>query len=96
MKIKVKEMSYEQVLALPTEKHVRPRRPSILFRTLLKLLALPELWATGFTWEEEGMDRLRRDEPCLVLMNHSSFIDLKIAASVLYPRPFNIVCTSDG
>lgn len=96
MKIKVKEMSYEQVLALPTEKHVRPRRPSILFRTLLKLLALPELWATGFTWEEEGMDRLRRDESCLVLMNHSSFIDLKIAASVLYPRPFNIVCTSDG
>ena len=96
MKIKVKEMSYNQVLALPTEKHVRPRKPSILFRTLLKLLSLPELWATHFTWEKEGMERLGKDEPCLFLMNHSSFIDLKIAASMLYPRPFNIVCTSDG
>ena len=42
------------------------------------------------------MERLGRREPCLILMNHSSFIDLKIAASILYPRPFNIVCTSDG
>lgn len=96
MKIKVKEMSYNQVLALPVEKHIRPGRPGILFRTLLKLLAWPELWATHFTWETEGMERLKKGEPCLVLMNHSSFIDLKIAASILYPRPLNIVCTSDG
>ncbi|MDE5748978.1 MAG: 1-acyl-sn-glycerol-3-phosphate acyltransferase [Acetatifactor sp.] len=96
MKIKVKEMSYNQVLALPAEKHIRPRRPNILFRTLLKLLSWPELCATHFTWEKEGMERLEKDEPCLVLMNHSSFIDLKIAAFMLYPRPFNIVCTSDG
>lgn len=38
----------------------------------------------------------RKGEPCLVLMNHSSFIDLKIAIMVLFPRPFHIVCTSDG
>ena len=42
------------------------------------------------------MERLGSDEPALFLMNHSIFIDLKIAATVLYPRPFNIVCTSDG
>ena len=42
------------------------------------------------------MEKLRRGEPCLYLMNHSSFIDLKIASTILYPRPFNIVCTSDG
>lgn len=42
------------------------------------------------------MEKLGKNEPCLILMNHSSFIDLKIAASVLYPRAFNIVCTSDG
>ena len=89
MKIKVKEMSYNQVLALPVEKHIRPQRPNILFRTLLKLLSLPELWATHFTWEKEGMERLGKGEPCLILMNHSSFIDLKIAASMLYPKPFN-------
>ncbi|MBO7311159.1 MAG: 1-acyl-sn-glycerol-3-phosphate acyltransferase, partial [Clostridia bacterium] len=32
----------------------------------------------------------------LILMNHSSFIDLEIASSVLYPRPFNIVATLDA
>ena len=32
----------------------------------------------------------------LVLMNHSSFIDLEIASTVLFPRRFNIVCTTDG
>lgn len=42
------------------------------------------------------MERLGKREPCLILMNHSSFIDLKIAATILYPCPFNIVCTSDG
>lgn len=42
------------------------------------------------------MEKLGKDEPALFLMNHSAFIDLKIAAAVLYPRPFNIVCTSDG
>ena len=30
------------------------------------------------------------------MMNHSSFVDFKIASKILFPRPFNIVCTSDG
>ena len=42
------------------------------------------------------MENLSADEPALFLMNHSSFIDLKIAGTILYPRPFNIICTSDG
>lgn len=96
MKIKTKEMSYQEVLALPVEKHIKPRRPGIFFRTLLKLVSWPDLRATHFTCERVGMERLGKDEPCLILMNHSSLIDLKIAASVLYPKPFNIVCTSDG
>lgn len=29
-------------------------------------------------------------------MNHSSFIDLKIAGTIIYPEPFNIVCTADA
>jgi hypothetical protein len=29
-------------------------------------------------------------------MNHSSFIDMEIVSTVLYPRPFNIVTTSDA
>jgi hypothetical protein len=29
-------------------------------------------------------------------MNHSSFIDLKIASALLYPRSYQIICTTDG
>lgn len=96
MKIKIKEKKYEDVLALRVGRHQEPLRPGILFRTLLKALSAADLKATHFTSRETGMEKLGKREPCLVLMNHSSFIDLKIAATVLYPRPFNIVCTSDG
>lgn len=96
MKIKVTDKSYEQVLALPREEHRKPLKPSILFRALLKLLSAADLRATNFHCRSIGMERLGADEPCLFLMNHSSFIDLKIASTILYPRPFNIVCTSDG
>ena len=36
------------------------------------------------------------DGPFLILMNHSSFIDLKIASKIFYPLPYCIVCTSDA
>lgn len=96
MKIKEKALSYDQVMALPREDRGKPRRPSPLFRLLLKTLSGADLKATHFQCRAEGMERLGKDQPALFLMNHSSFIDLKIAASILYPRPFNIVCTSDG
>ena len=96
MKIKVKDLSYDEVLNLPREKHLPPKRPSIAFRTLLKILSGSELRKVGFTCERFGMEKLGENEPALFLMNHSSFIDLKIASVILYPRPFNIICTSDG
>lgn len=96
MKIKVKKMDYDEVLKQPSSKKLPPRRPSILFRTLLKLLSSSDLKATNFTYTQTGMGRWGKNEPALILMNHSSFIDLKIATTVIYPRPFNIVCTSDG
>lgn len=96
MKIKVKKKTYEEVMALPREKHSPPLKPNILFRTLLKIVSTPDLWATHFTCRRIGMEKLGKREPCLILMNHASFIDLKIASCILYPRPFNIVCTADG
>ena len=96
MKIKTAEMSYQEVMALPKAKKFRPKRPNIFFRTLLKAVSTPELIATHFKCNKIGMERLGKKETCLYLMNHSSFIDLKIAASIIYPRPFNIVCTLDG
>ena len=96
MKIKVVDMTYEEALAQPQQQHRPPKRPSLLFRTLLRAVSAPDLLATHFHCKKVGMEQLGHDEPCLFLMNHSCFLDLKIAASVLYPRPFNIVCTSDG
>ncbi|MBE6724433.1 MAG: hypothetical protein E7576_04400 [Ruminococcaceae bacterium] len=96
MKIKVKETTLAEALAEPRAVHRPPVKPSPFFRWLLKTVSAPDLKATDFTAEKIGMEKLGRDEPCLYLMNHSSFIDLKIAATLIYPRPFNIVCTSDG
>lgn len=83
-------------MGLPAMKHRKPLKPNLLFRTLLLVLSAFDLWATHFQYEEKGMEKLGKDEPCLILMNHSSFIDLKIASTIFYSRPFNIVCTSDG
>ena len=96
MKIKTVEMRYEDVLTLPAAVHEKPIRQSIFFRTLLKVLSCIDLMRVGFTCSKIGMEKLSADEPCLVLMNHSSFIDLEIASSVLFPRSFHIVCTQDG
>ena len=96
MKIKVVDRTYEQALALPPQVHKKPKKPSLLFRTVLRAVSAPDLLSTHFHCEKIGMEQIKSDEPCLVLMNHSCFLDLKIAEAVLYPRPFNIVCTSDG
>lgn len=37
------------------------------------------------------MERLGKNEPALILMNHAGFIDFEIAYSMLYPRKFNTV-----
>ena len=42
------------------------------------------------------MEKVEKGEPTFILMNHSSFIDLEIVATVMYPKPFNIVATTDA
>ncbi len=96
MKIKVKKKSYEEVTAIQPKKHVKPMKQNMLFRIVLNIASTPELIKNGFKVQNIGMEKLGDKEPCLFLMNHSSFIDLKIASKLLFPRPFNIVCTSDG
>ena len=96
MKIKNRDMSYEEVIALPEQMRKKPLRQSLFFRTLLKVVSAGDLKAVDFKCEKKGMEKLGKKEPAMFLMNHSSFIDLKIASTILYPRLFNIVCTSDG
>lgn len=96
MKIKTAKMNYEDVLRLPAPAHQKPKKQRMIFRMLLVALSMWDLWTTHFTYRMIHMEKLEKDEPCLVLMNHSSFIDLKIAIRLLCTRPFHIICTSDG
>ncbi len=96
MKIPVKKCSYEQVKQLTPKEQKPAKKPNILFRTLLKIVSQPDLWAVRFKAERKGMEKLKRGEPCVILMNHCSFLDVEIAQSVFYPRPLNIVMTWDG
>ena len=95
MKVK-KGVEYQKILNKPKKKAKKPIKPNILFRTLMRVASMPDLIATRFKYTKIGMEKLGKNEPCLFLMNHSSFIDLKMASKILYPRPYNIVATSDG
>ena len=95
MKIKTKHVSYEFIKNLPPLKRKRLTRPSRLFKLLIRILSIGELRATKFTYTQSGMEKVKK-EPCLILMNHSSFIDLKIASKIFFKRPYYIVSTMDG
>ncbi len=96
MKIKVIEKSYEDVLNIKKEKLIKPKKVNIFWRTLLYLVSMPTLIKFHYKFKKVGMDKLGKKEPCLFLMNHSSFTDMKMAAASLFPRRFNIVCTYDA
>lgn len=95
MKTKIIDKSYAEVMAIPQRKHKKPIKPHIFFRTLMTVASLPDIWATKFKCNRIGMERLKKKEPAFFLMNHSCFLDLEILPTVLYPRPFSIIATSD-
>ena len=96
MKIKTKRLSYEQVMALKRPKHRKPLRPLFLLQLVVRILSVFDLAPTKFQFAARGMEKLGKKEPCLILMNHSSFIDLKIASRIFFPKRYGIVCTTDG
>ncbi len=96
MKIKTKVKSYEEVVSIPKQKHEKPKKPNIFWRILIRILSFFALIPIKFKYKKVGMDKLGKKEPCLVLMNHSCFNDFEVASVLLFPRPFNIVTTSDG
>jgi len=95
MKIKTKRADYDAVMAKKRPAHKKPHRPNLFFRTLIRVVSQPDLWATKFSYTRDWA-KDTEGGPYLILMNHSSFIDLKIAYRIFYPMPFCTVCTSDG
>ena len=96
MKITTKRLPYEKVLEKKPPKHRKPLRPMFLLQILIRILSIFDLRPTKFTYKAEGMEKIGKKEPCLILMNHSSFIDMKIASRIFFPRRYGIVCTSDS
>ncbi len=89
-------MDYDKAMSKKPYQHKKPVKPHMFFRTLLKVLSAPALMGSDFSFTQDGMEKLGKDEPCLYLMNHSGFLDMKIATTILYPRPINIITTSDA
>lgn len=95
MKIKTKKLSYREVMNIKKPEHKLPKRPSLLFRSIIRAASGFDLKDADFSYTTNRME-LAGNGPWLILMNHSSFIDLEIASKVLFPKPYCIVCTSDG
>ncbi len=95
MKIRTKKISYEKALKRNKYKHKNPKKPNFFLRKLIRLVSIFDLGATHFKYSSHRMEEMGKG-PWLVVMNHSSFIDLEIAHKILKHKPFNIVCTSDG
>lgn len=74
MTIKTKVLPYEQVMALPKPKHKKPLRQNPVLKLLIKVLSMPAMYKSGFTVNRINMDKLGKKEPCLILMNHTSFL----------------------
>ena len=92
----VKKSTYEKVMAMPRAKHRNPLRPLFLLQVLIRLLSFWDLLPTRFTYEKHGMEKIGKKEPCLILMNHSCFMDLQIASWIFFPKRYGIVTTTDG
>ncbi len=95
MKIRTMKCTLEEALAVPRPEHRLPRKRSFLLHTAIRVASSLDLMATHFRYTAEGLNKIKK-QPCLILMNHSSFIDLEIVSKIFYPKPYGIICTGDG
>ena len=96
MKTIIKHLSYEKVMSLPRPKHKKPKKVNLFWRSLIRVLTVFGMMGSGFRCDDSGLAQLDKKEPCLILMNHTCFLDMEIAYRILFPRKMNIVCTNDG
>ena len=96
MKIKAKEISYEKFQELETYKHKNPMKRSFLLASIIRIVSGMTARSVKFKTNYINIEKIDKKQPYLILMNHSSFIDMKIASKILYPKKYNIVCTDDG
>lgn len=93
MKIKTKNISLAQALNKKIPKQ-KIKKPNWLFSLLVRILSIGELNKAKFTFNKSAKKFFK--EPCLILMNHSCFLDLKIASKIIFPKRHFIVSTTDA
>ena len=96
MKIKVINKSYDELLKMQEMKRKDPIKQNLFWRKLLQLVSFPTMKKYNFKLNKIGMEKLKGKEPALYLMNHSSFTDMKMAASILADRRYAIVTSMDA
>lgn len=96
MKTTWKELSYKEVVEKQPRKLKKPVKTNFIFRILLKIITQFELVRVRFKCNKINIDKLDKKEPCLILMNHTCFLDLMIVYSILSNRLFNVVTTQDA
>ena len=95
VKIKTCKMDYDEVMALPRPSHKKPKKPSRILSLVMRTASIPDLRQVKFAYTKKNMEKAGKG-PFLILMNHSSFLDLEIASKIFFPKRYHIVCTSDG
>ncbi|MBR2377690.1 MAG: 1-acyl-sn-glycerol-3-phosphate acyltransferase [Clostridia bacterium] len=95
MKIKTKSLNYDRVSKIEKPKVKKPKKPWLIMEFLVRVLSIFDLKKVNFSYTFKDGFKFTK-EPYLILMNHSSFIDLKIASKILFPKRYSIVCTTDG
>ena len=95
MKIRTKNVDFSYLEKVKKPKRKKPQRPWWILGVLINIISFFDLRATRFKYKKENMEKAGKG-PYLILMNHSSFIDLEIAYRIFFPKKFGFVCTSDS
>jgi len=97
LKTTIKTLSYDKVISLPRPRHRLPKKVNLFWRVLIRVLCIFGMMGSGFTYEtDERFKQIPGDQPCLILMNHTCFLDMEVAYRILFPRKLNIVASNDG
>ena len=96
MKLKIKKSNYLDVLSIKPKKRKLPKKPLWILRKLMYMLSFGEVKSCNVKFIEKNLENLPKGQNCLILMNHSCFLDLKIAQRYFKKKPLSIVCTTDG
>ena len=95
MKTVTKNTTYEYAASRKMPKHKYPKKPDPFLNLVIRAASEIDMRKTDFTYTRKRMEQAG-EGPYLILMNHSSFIDMKIASRILFPMRYCIVCSADA